>query len=107
MTRAFGVISLVVALAVGGFLYTSQSKTTTPEAQQVETQASAATSATNFDAALPALQAWFVDHGTYAGVTLDPSFGVTVARADATTYCLQSPDQHLAGPDGTPAPGPC
>lgn len=107
MTRAVGVISLLVALAVGGFLYASQTKTTTPQTQQVETQAVAATSATNFDGALPELQAWFADHGTYAGVTLPPSFGVTVARADATSYCLQSADQHLAGPNGTPAPGPC
>jgi len=107
MTRTFGLVTLLVALAIGGYLMTSQSKTEAPVAQQAETQADAATSATNFQAALPELQAWFVDHGTYAGVTLPPSFGVTVARADAVSYCLQSVDQHLAGPNGTPAPGPC
>lgn len=107
MTRSLATISLLVALAVGGYLATARSKPAPAVAQQAETQADAATSATNFQAALPELQAWLVDHGTYAGVTLPPSFGVTVARADASSYCLQSADQHLAGPNGTPAPGPC
>jgi len=107
MTRAFSLVLLLVSLAIGGYLYTAQAKTTTPPAQQVETQAETTASAADFEAALPDLQAWFVDHGTYAGVSLPPVDNVTVVRADATSYCLQSVDQHLAGPNGVPAPGPC
>ena len=107
MTRAISLVMLLVALTVGGYLYTSQAKTTTPPAQQVETLAETTAAAANFDAALPDLQAWFADHGTYAGVTLPPVDNVVVVRADATSYCLQSADQHLAGPNGVAAPGPC
>ena len=107
MTRSLSLIVLLVALAVGGYLYASQAKTTTPPAQQIETQAETTASAANFDAALPELQAWFVDHGTYGGLTLPPVDNVVVVRADAVSYCLQSGGQHLAGPNGVPAPGPC
>jgi hypothetical protein len=110
MTRSLGLVFLLVSLAVGGYLFAQQSKSDGPAstvALQAETQAAAAASATNFDAALPELQAWFADHGTYAGVSLPPAFGVTVVRADATSYCLQAGDAHETGPGGSPAPGPC
>ncbi len=107
MTRAFSLVVLLVALAVGGYLFTSQAKTTTPPAQQIETQAETTASAVNFDAALPEVQAWFADHGTYAGLTLPPVDNIVVVRADAATYCLQSGGEHLAGPNGVAAPGPC
>jgi hypothetical protein len=107
MTRALSLVLVLVALTVGGYLYMSQAKTAEPQAQQVETQADAAASATSFDAVLPELQAWFADHGTYAGVSLPPADNVVVVRAGATSYCLQSAGRHLAGPNGVPAPGPC
>lgn len=110
MTRSFGMIFLVIALAVGGYLFAQQSKTEGPTstlAQQAEAQASTAASATNFDSAVPALQAYFVDNGTYAGATLPGSYGVTVVRADATSYCLESAGMHEDGPGGSPQPGPC
>jgi hypothetical protein len=52
------------------------------------------------------LQQWFQAHGTYAGAKSGVT-GVTVARADSTTWCLQSATAHEVGPDGTPAAGPC
>jgi hypothetical protein len=110
MTRSLALSLLLISLALGGFLFVRSSQTSGPTssvAQQAETQAQQAASATNFDAALPALQAWYADHGTYAGVTLPPAYGVTVASADATSYCLQTPTEHLAGPGGAPAAGPC
>jgi hypothetical protein len=107
MTRTLSLVSLLVVLAVGGYLYASQAQTTVPAAQQAETQADAAAAATSFDTALPELQAWFADHGTYAGVTLAPVYNIVVVRADATSYCQQSGDRHLAGPNGIAAPGPC
>ena len=101
---------VLISLAVGGFLFVQQSKTSGPAssvAQQAETQAAAAASATDFNAALPELQAWYADHGTYAGVSLPPAFSITVVSADATSYCLQAGAEHLLGPGGAPQPGPC
>jgi hypothetical protein len=110
MSRSLGFPLLIISLAVGGFLFVQQSQTAGPTssvAQQAATQASAAASATDFNAALPDLQAWVADHGTYAGVTLPPVYGITVVRADATSFCLQSGAEHEVGPGGTPEPGPC
>jgi len=79
MSRSFGFPVLIVSLAIGGFLFVRQSQTVGPTssvAQQAETQAAVAASATDFNAALPDLQAWFADHGTYAGVTLPPVYGI-------------------------------
>ena len=105
-------ILIVLTLAVGGYLFAQQSKTNGPMSQatqQEEAQASAAAAGTSFDAALPTLQAWYADHGTYAGAALPPAYGVTVVRGDATSFCLQSADGqvHETGPNGAPAAGPC
>jgi hypothetical protein len=47
--------------------------------------------------------------GSYAGAVVQPP--LTLVRADATSYCLQLRKgavlQHLTGPGGTAAPGPC
>jgi lipid-binding SYLF domain-containing protein len=110
MSRSLGFPVLIISLALGGFLFVKQSQTAGPTssvAQQAEAQASAAASATDFNAALPELQAWLADHGTYAGVTLSPVYGITVVRADATSFCLQSSAEHEIGPGGSPQPGPC
>ena len=110
MTRSLGLVLLVLTLAVGGYLFAQQSKTegpTSAAAQRAETEAVAAASGTSFAAALPTLQAWYAEHGTYAGVTLPPAYEVTVVRADAGSYCLQAGDLHENGPSGSPEPGPC
>jgi uncharacterized membrane protein len=107
MTRALVLPLLIVVAAVGAFLSVRGSQTSHVAAQQAETQASQAAADTDFAAALPALQAWYADHGTYAGVSLPPAFAVTVVRADATSYCLQSGSEHLAGPGGSAQSGPC
>jgi hypothetical protein len=105
-------VFLVLSLAGGGYLFAQQSKTEGPTsraAQQEEAQATAAASATSFDAALPTLQAWYADHGTYAGAALPPAYGVMLVRGDATSFCLQSADgqMHETGPNGASAAGPC
>ncbi len=114
MARTLGLPLMLVALLLGGYLFTQQSKTAGPTSAvvtQAEAQASNDAAATSFDAALPELQAWFADHGTYAGVSLPPAFAVTVVRADAASYCLQAgtapAESHLLGPGGQPQPGPC
>jgi hypothetical protein len=112
--RTLSLVSLLCALAIGAYLFTTQMRENGPTsdlAQQAEADAAAAASTANFQAAAPALQAWFAEHGSYAGATLQPVFGVQLVRADATSYCLQSGGgetaQHVVGPGGTPAPGPC
>lgn len=112
MTRNVGLVLLLLSLFVGGYLFAQEAKTegpTSPAAQQAETQASVEASAETFNAALPELQAWFTDHGTYAGATLTPDYGVAVVRADATSFCLQTTDgsAHEVGPGGSPAAGAC
>jgi hypothetical protein len=114
MTRTLGLPLLLVTLAVGGYLFMQQAKTTGPSAPVVthaETQAQAFTAATNLEGAAPVLQAWYAANGTYAGVTLPPGSGVALVRADAASYCLQTSDatsvMHENGPSGTAQAGPC
>ncbi len=112
--RTLGLLSFVAVLAIGGWFFSQQAKTTGPTselAQQAQADASAGVAGVNFQAATVELQAWYAANGTYEGVTLSPGYNVVVRRADATTYCLQAGSgttvQHLRGPDGTPQPGPC
>ena len=112
MTRLLGLPALLVALAVGGFLYATQAKSDGPTSsvvQQATVQAQASVSATNFQGADTSMQAFYAQSGTYVGAALPPSFGVTLARADAASYCLESGTgttvQHLVGPGGQPAAG--
>jgi hypothetical protein len=112
--RSFGLISMLLSLAIVGYLFAAQARDegpTSKSAQQLEQTALDAASAANFQSASPVLQVYFADNGTYAGATLAPVFGVTLVRADATSYCLQTGSsttaQHETGPGGSPAPGPC
>jgi hypothetical protein len=110
MNRSLGFPILIISLAIGGFLFVQQSNTVGPTssvATQAETQATENVAATNFASAEPVLQAWFADNSTYAGVTLPPVYGITVVRADATSFCLQSATEHEDGPGGAPQPGAC
>jgi hypothetical protein len=52
------------------------------------------------------LEQWHQAHGTYAGAAPGVT-GVTVVRADSSTWCLQTANAHEVGPEGTPAAGPC
>jgi hypothetical protein len=110
--RGLSLVVIVLALAIGGYVFAKQARTTGPTSQLVEqakADASVAVAAANFQAALPAMEAWFAQQTTYVGAQLPPAFGVIVARADATSYCLQDAAgrQHLDGPGGTLQPGPC
>jgi hypothetical protein len=117
MGRSVGLPLTLVALVVGGILFAMQlqgSGSASPASStvaQAETQAVAAVASTNFAAANAALQAWFAEHGSYAGATIDPSYQVTVVRADAASYCLQTAAgqalEHENGPGGQALPGGC
>lgn len=110
MGRSLALPLLLIAVAVGGFLFVRDTRTSGPTssvAQQAETQAGLDAASANFDGVLPVLQAWFAENATYAGAALPPGSGVVLVRADGTSYCLQSGTEHLAGPGGTAQPGPC
>jgi Tfp pilus assembly protein PilE len=114
MGRAFGLISIVVSLALVAILWAltmQHSGPTSATAKTAESDATAAVSSLNFTAAATQLEAYHAENATYAGATLPPSFGVTLARADAASYCLQSgvggSAQHFDGPGGASAAGPC
>jgi Tfp pilus assembly protein PilE len=114
MGRAFGLISMVVSLALVAVLWAMSMQSNGPTSastKKARHDATAAVSAINFTAAGPELEAFRAEHGTYAGAALPPAFGVTLMRADAMSYCLQSrvgaSVQHFTGPSGTAAAGPC
>jgi hypothetical protein len=108
-------MSFLVAAAVATFLWTKSAQETgpaSPAAKQAEQQALQAASSINFQQAVPTVEAWFAENGTYAGVTLPPAYGVAVMRADSASYCLQGTIAgrvaHLVGPGGSaPVDGPC
>lgn len=108
--RVLGLPALLVVVLVGGYVYVhgaQSSGPTSPAATQAVTQAQSAVAATNFGQAAAAMQAFYVESGTYAGATLPPGTGVALVRADATSYCLQAGDEHEDGPNGQPQPGAC
>jgi hypothetical protein len=112
VTRSLGLVVLVLTLGIGGYLFSQQAKTEGPTSttfQQDESQAVVAGAATSFQAAAPTLEAYYAANGTYVGAALPPSYGVSVVRADASSFCLQSADgqAHEVGPNGTPSAGPC
>ena len=114
MSRAFGLISMVCSLALVAVLWAltmQHSGPTSARTQKARQDATAAVSSINFTAAAPELEAYRAERGTYAGAALSPGFGVTLVRADAASYCLQSglgtSVQHFTGPSGATAAGPC
>src|SRR5262245_19912696 len=114
MGRAFGLVSIVVTLALVGILWAASMQSNGPTSsstKKAERDAAAAVSSLNFNAAATELETFHAEHATYAGVALPPSFGVTLVRADAASYCMQSGEgtsmQHLAGPNGAATAGPC
>lgn len=114
MTRLFGLVAVLAALAVGAYLYAVQTRDAGPtsrSATSAEAQAVTTAAATNFEGVTAALQAWFAENGTYAGAALPPGSAVVLARADTSGYCLQTTAgaavEHEVGPGGQPQPGPC
>ena len=112
--RSLGIVSLLAALAIGGWLFFAQARDTGPTsdlAERAQADASTNVAGTNFQAAAPILQAHHAQAGTYAGAAIPPNLGVTLVRADAASYCLQAGTgaavYHVVGPGGSPAPRAC
>ena len=108
MGRVLGMVSLLVTLVVIGWMLTAQqsgSSSAAKATQQVD-QAQVTANAVAFQQAETQLEQQQAFSGTYAGTSLG-GFGVTLVRADASSYCIQNATAHLAGPGGAVATGPC
>ena len=107
MARAFGTVLLLLTLVVIAWMMTvQQSGSSRKQQTQAVDQAQAAASGIAFQQAETQLEQQHALNGTYAGTSL-AGFGVTLVRADASTYCIQNATTHLSGPGGTAAAGPC
>ena len=109
MVRYFGIPALLIAVFIGLYLTSQDAKSNAPSAsdQQAISQANSATAGLDFSQAVPGLQAYFDQNHTYVGATVPPGSQVTLAQVTATSYCLQSGNEHELGPGGAPQPGPC
>lgn len=93
MIRTLTLLSLVSALAIGGWMWTRQSLQATDRAPQAILQAAAT-----------ALEFSHRASGTYAGAAPE---GVTLVSGDQFRYCIEFGGFALAGPGGVPTPGGC
>ena len=114
MSRTVGFVGLLVAIAIGAYLFAFQTRRTaaSPSAPaRAEQQAVGELGSADFQQAAAQLEAYRAENGSYQGATLPPSFGVVLVRADASSYCLQVGSgtgvQHEVGPNGSPQPGAC
>jgi hypothetical protein len=103
--RTVGLLSLVAALAIGGFAFKMDSSGSGGPGGSVTTEVNQAV----FTAADVSLSAYRASAGTFVGAP--PPQGMTLARADEASYCIQTVQngavEHEAGPGGQPSPGPC
>ena len=106
MARGISLLSLLVALLVAGWMLTAQHGSNDRKTSQEIAQAEQSASGVSFQQAQTELEAHHALDGTYAGMSLG-GFGVTLARADASSYCIQDATSHLDGPGGTVAAGSC
>jgi Tfp pilus assembly protein PilE len=107
MARGIGLLSIVVALVAAAYMMSAQ---LSPSSQQSATReidkARQTAAGVKLEQGAFAIEQFHALNGTYAATTLG-HLGVKLVRADASSYCLQAGDEHLAGPGGSPAPGPC
>jgi hypothetical protein len=110
MVRYLGIPTLLVSVFIGLYLMSKDAQSEGPTSQagqQAITEAQSSTAGLNFSQAVPGLQAYFDQNHTYVGATVPPGSQVVLAQVSATSYCLQSGNEHELGPGGAPQPGPC
>jgi 4-amino-4-deoxy-L-arabinose transferase-like glycosyltransferase len=107
MARSLGTVLLLLTLVVIAWMLTAQQSASNRKQQaQAVDHAQATANGVAFEQAQAQLEQQHALNGTYAGTSL-AGFGVTLVRADASTYCIQNAGAHLAGPGGTASRGPC
>jgi hypothetical protein len=109
-----GLILAVLSLATVGGLLAAQGKNQGPASAavtQAESQAVATAASAVFSPVDQVLQVDDSQTGTYVGAELPVGSGVTLARATATSYCLEADlngtPVHENGPGGAPTLGRC
>jgi hypothetical protein len=105
--RIFGFVGLLVAIAIGAYVFAFSAKQQEDTAVQAKQQAVTTATFATFKQAEAELAVYYAANGTYAGASLDPSYQVVLARADASSYCLEAGTEHVVGPGGSPQPGNC
>lgn len=111
MARSLALISLLAALAVGGYLYMqSAEEAAGPSGTAVQEAASETAADATLLVARTGVESFFATTGTYVGATVPT--GVALVSVDTASYCLQIGSgptaRHLAGPGAASAqPGPC
>lgn len=93
MLKSLSIVSLVFALAIGGWMWSRQSLQTTDRAPTAILQAAGT-----------ALEFAHRASGTYAGAAPET---VTLVSADIRTYCIEYGGYFIAGPGGVATPGSC
>jgi Tfp pilus assembly protein PilE len=108
MARGVPLLSLAVALLLAGLLWTTHFRhsPSAMTAMRPIDRARQTAAAQALQQAAVALEQYHTLNSTYVGASLT-GFGVTLARADASAYCVQIANAHLAGPGGTARPGAC
>jgi hypothetical protein len=112
VTKAI-VAVLVVLLAFGGWKLAHRASksaegTVSTLAIAIPDQAALTVAEGNLTQAASAATAFEAANGSFVGLTVP---GAAVRSSSATAYCLEETvhgtTAHLAGPNGTPAAGPC
>jgi hypothetical protein len=108
MARGIGLLSLVVALVAAAYLMNGQLSPSPSRATASReiTKAQQTADGVKLEQAAFAIEQFHALNGTYAATSLG-HLGVKLARADSSSYCVETATSHLAGPGGSPAPGPC
>jgi hypothetical protein len=110
MLRVLSIPAILLALFLGAYLSTQQVRSNdhaVESGQQQIAQVQSAGAGVEFNQVVPVLQAYFDQNQTYVGAALPPGSGVVLVSTDATSYCLQSGNEHEVGPGGTPQTGLC
>jgi hypothetical protein len=101
MRKLLALLSLALVLVAAGCGFGVKS-----EGEKVGGAIVGMTDRASFTAGAANLQQWYQAHGTYAGASPGVP-GLTLVRADGSSWCLQTGSAHEAGPDGTVASGGC
>ena len=113
--RFFGVISLVISLCVGMYLFAAQMRSVNgevgPQGGGVRDDAQIASATFVARRADSLLDVYRAQAGTYVGADVSQVEGVELVRTDATSYCLKirapGRDLYELGPGGDVGTEPC